>query len=136
HDEKQARADLEKRTRELADFVTLHPDFSPGQIPPRPEGSAQPSRSPPAVRDDPTLNVLRQERARIESKLAVAQAEAAHTTDKNPYEDDADSDVAALSRQLAQVRLAIQAHQKAVAQRAEAPPKPSPEAAAEAARRA
>src|ERR1041385_1519792 len=133
HDQKQARADLDKRTRALADFVTLHPDFSPGQTP-APGASAQPQRTT-GVRDDPTLNVLRQERTRLEEKLAAAQASAAHPSE-NPYEDDADSEVVALGRQLAQVRLAIAAHQKAVAERPQSPPTPSPEAAAEAARKA
>jgi Mrp family chromosome partitioning ATPase len=133
HDEKQAQADVEKRTRELADFVALHPDFSPTP-PPRPEGNVQVAKATTVARDDPTLNVLRQERVRLESKLAAAQAEAAQP--KNPYDDENESDVAVLGRQLAQVRLAIQAHQKALAQRAESPPVQSPEAAAEAARRA
>jgi Mrp family chromosome partitioning ATPase/capsular polysaccharide biosynthesis protein len=135
-DEKHARADLEKRTRELADFVTRHPDFSSGPPAPRAAGSAQPARASAAPRDDPTLSVLRQERVRLESRLAAAQTEAATSNFKNPYEDEGESDIAVLGRQLAQVRLAIQAHQKAVAQRAESPSVPSPEAAAEAARRA
>jgi hypothetical protein len=79
---------------------------------------------------------LRQERSRLENKLAAAQAEAAQPTDKNPYEEEGDADVAGLGRQLAQVRLAIAAHQKAVSQRTEAPPAQSPEASAEAARKA
>lgn len=135
-DEKQARADLEKRTKELADFVSLHPDFSPGQAAPRPEASAQPSRAASIPRDDPTLNVLREERARLEAKLATAQAAAAPSSVKNPYDEETDSDVATLGRQLAQVRLAIAAHQKAITERAAAPAPPSPEVAAEAARKA
>lgn len=136
HDEKQARAELEKRTRALADFVTLHPDFSPGQIAAPPGPSAEPQR-PSTSRDDPTLNVLRQERTRLEEKLAAAQAEASQSPFKNPYGDEPDSDVAALGRQLAQVRLAIAAHQKAIAERNQSPrADQSPEAAGETAKKA
>jgi Mrp family chromosome partitioning ATPase len=122
-----AREDLQRHTKALADFVSAHPDvFGEAASPPASAAPKNERPGPPA--SDPALIVLRQEKARLEAELSKAEGEASAPHEANPYDDAAERPkIAEIGKRLAEVRLAIIAHQNATARRASsAPPAGSP----------
>jgi Mrp family chromosome partitioning ATPase len=121
-----AREDLQRHTKELADFVSAHPDAFQEAPEPTSSSSTHGSRTPSA---DPALAVLRQQKISLEAELAKAEAEAAATPhEANPYDDATDRPkIADIARQLAEVRQALISHQRELTRRAAAAPSGSPE---------
>ncbi|HEX4340377.1 MAG TPA: hypothetical protein VH062_30925 [Polyangiaceae bacterium] len=105
-----AHAELEHSTKALADFVNAHPNLLLESA--APGASAAHPTSKPSAAADLALNVLKGEKARLEAELA--QAPAADPSKENPYDEGTPS-AADLQRQLAQVKYAISARQKAAA---------------------
>ncbi len=103
------RAILERRTKELTDFVVQHPDA----VVQRPAQAAAPQVTPP----DPGGSILRQEKARVEAAIAAAEQNAkAPISRDNPYEDVPPApDIGALKRRLSEIRTAIAARERAMA---------------------
>jgi Mrp family chromosome partitioning ATPase len=105
-----ARAELERSTKALADFVNAHPgvlleETASGT------SAAHPASKPSAASNDQALNVLKKEKARLEAELAQQPAT---DTPKNPYDEGAPGPDD-LQRQLAQVKYAISARLRAAA---------------------
>src|SRR5262249_6182077 len=95
------------------DFAVKHPEVLLDQGASRPDPSAQ--RSPRALGPDPTVSLLREEKARIEAELATVDAEAKAGGHDNPYDDvHGPEDIAQLRRRLGEIRNAIVAHQRAM----------------------
>jgi Mrp family chromosome partitioning ATPase len=117
--ERQAHAALDASTKELADFVVLHPDvvLESGSAPVAKSSAAPEAHAAPP---DPTITVLRQEKARLEADLGKANAEQrARAKHFNPYDDPPEiADPEALRGRIAAVRAAIIARQQALADRA------------------
>jgi Mrp family chromosome partitioning ATPase len=121
-----ARAEVERRTKALADFVNSHPailtEEAQSQVA-QPSGGAK----PPVPGVDAALEALKRQRATLEAE--IAEQSAADPTHANPYDEGGPS-AADLHRQLAEVKYAISTRQRAVAAATNAPSSPSPAAAA------
>jgi Mrp family chromosome partitioning ATPase len=112
-----ARAELDKRTKALADFVNAHPGVLT-EPPPRPSQSSSASKAQvPGV--DAALEALKRQKATLESEVAAQSA--TDPSHANPYDEGAPSS-ADLQRQLAEVRYAITTRQKAIAAAASSGP--------------
>ena len=103
------RAVLDRKTKELTDFVIAHPEVALSRTR---EPSAPSTARVPAT--DPALALLRQEKARLEAALAEAKDTTKKAPADNPYEEPGPSvDVTALEKRLAEIRNALLAHQSA-----------------------
>jgi Mrp family chromosome partitioning ATPase len=121
----QAKAALDKATKELAAFVAAHPDdlFAVSQRA-RSQTAHEDAKSSISGSSDAAVALLRQERLRIEAELVKAQSEANSPVSRdNPYAEPASSpvDTAVLERRLVEIRNAIVSHQRAVTKHPDTP---------------
>jgi Mrp family chromosome partitioning ATPase len=122
-----ARAELERRTKALADFVNAHPGILTEEAQARAAQPAGAARAPvPSF--DAALEALKRQKATLEAE--IAEQSASDPSHANPYDEGGPS-TADLRRQLAEVKYAISTRQKAVATAASSAPSPtSPSSAA------
>ncbi len=117
------RAELERRTKALADFVNAHPDLLTEDAPRANQSSG--ATKPAVPPSDAAIETLRRQKAVLEAELA--QQSATDPSHANPYDEGGPS-TADLQRQLAEVRYAITTRQKAMAAAAVSASPPAPAA--------
>jgi len=107
-----ARAAQAQHQKELADFVNAHPDVALDTPPAGPTVAAPGPRSS-AAQTDFTLGVLRKQKTLLEQERAAAQSAANDTAKENPYDDNANANIADLDKRINELKYAIVARQKA-----------------------